>query len=174
MATDRASNAALNQARVASNVDIANPATLANQLDQRHIMIPAVMIAVLPASVTYRYTGWVADRNYKLISARFISPMTITFIPTATTNVSPAVNIVTNADVAGGGVAATADTLIAQLLINLTTVATYASVAMTVQATNTIASGQRVDMLLYTAGTFNAPTAATGCPYLVDLLVQEV
>ena len=166
--SDRSVNALLNQARVASNTDVANPVTLAAALDQRHIMIPAVMTATLAASATYRYIGWVADRNYKVISAKFISPMQVTFLVTT----PAAVNLVVNPD-NGGGVAATNDTLLAQLLINTTTVNTYQSVALTVQSNNTIAATQRVDVVLYAGNTFNACVPA-GAPYVVDVLVQEV
>lgn len=169
--TDRTVNALLNQARIASNTDVANAPTLAAALDQRHVMIPMAMTTTLAASATYRVMGWVADRNYKVISARFISPMPITFLNGGTP--PAAVNVVVNPD-NGGGVLATNDTLLAQLLINTTTVGTFQSVALTVQSNNTIAATQRVDMVIYAGSTFNAATPVVGCPYMIDLVVQEV
>jgi hypothetical protein len=167
--TDRSANKQLNAARVASNVDIANPALLANQLDQRHQVI-SVLVATtaLTAGVTYRFAGWVADRAYQVISARFISPVTLT--PSTTSYVS--INLVVNNDAAG------ADTYLAVLNDTTTTLAAFQSQALTVQGVgtstgNTIAAGQQVDMLFGFAAAGQVFTSGTS-PYVLDVVVQEV
>ena len=165
--TDRAANAALNSARVASNVDIANPNALANQLDQRHVQLPVYLTGNLTASVTYRYAQFVADRAYKVISARLISPMPIT--AQATTSSAVVFDVVANNDANG------ADTILAQLLITTTAVGTFASQPLVVQGTNTINSGQQVDLLVWTGTAVNVPATVSGFqPYIVDMVVQEV
>lgn len=168
--TDRTANNLLNAARVASNVDIAAPAALANQLDQRHMILPMYLTVNLATGATYRFAGFVADRAYRVISARLVSPSVITAYSTVASAV--AFNVVANADTSGGS----ADTTLAQLLVTTTTVATYASQALSVQSsTSTIASGQRVDLLVYAGQLLQAQTTANGLqPYVVDVVVQEV
>lgn len=164
--TDRTNNLLLNQARVASNVDIAAPATLVAQLDQRHITLSATTAGTLTAQATYRFYGFVADRAYKVISARFIPP----FLLTASVTNYATINVNVNADTT----------------VNETVLATYSninsnltanqSIALTVQSANVIASGQRVDLVFGYGGTgqaFNA-TVVSGSTYVVDLVVQEV
>jgi hypothetical protein len=167
--TDRGANMLLNQGRVASNVDIANPQLLVQQLDQRHMTIQVlVATTALTAGVTYRFNGWVADRAYQVISARFISTSTIT--PSSTSYVS--INLVSNND-AGG-----ADTYLAVLKNVTTSLLANQSQALTVQGVgtstgNTIAAGQQVDMLFGFAAAGQIFPTGTGL-YVLDVVVQEV
>lgn len=163
--TDRAAANLLNAARIASNQDIASPATVANQMDQRHVMLSAqVVVTALTAGSTYRFCGFVADRAYKVISARVITPAAITANGT-TSYVTFAV--VANND-AGG-----ADTTLATLAVQTTSTVANQSTALVVQTTNAVASGQQVDMLINPVGE-TAPAGTANAPYVIDLVVQEV
>jgi hypothetical protein len=170
--TDRNANQLLNKARVASNVDIANADLLSNQLDQRHVYMSMSVSQSITYSQTLRYAQFVADRAYKVISARLISPMPITAFSTVASAVS--FMVVANNDANG------ADTILAQLQIATTTVQTFASQALVVTASNTVASTQQVDLVVWTGNTnltsaISLPPVTGGIqPYVVDLVVQEV
>lgn len=163
--TDRTANCQLNAARVASNVDISNPQTLAAQVDQRHIPITAMAIASLTAGATYRFYGFVADRAYQVISARVIAGSAITAAATSFVTV----NVVSNND-AGG-----ADTILATYACSTTALTAGQSTPLVVQSTNTVASGSQVDLVFGYASSGAAINFASGGPaYVVDLVVQEV
>ena len=170
--TDRNVNQLLNQARVASNTDIANAATLSNQLDQRHVMLSMYVTQSITYSQTLRYAGWVADRAYKVISARLISPMPLTAFAT----VAQAISFMVNANNDANG----ADTILAQLQITTTSVGTFASQPLVVSASNTVAANQQVDLVVFTGNTnltsaISLPPVTLGLqPYVVDVVVQEV
>lgn len=172
--TDRNANQLLNQARVASNTDIANPALLSNQLDQRHVMLSMYVTQSITYSQTLRYAGWVADRAYKVISARLISPMPLTAFATVAQAISFMVNANSDASGAGG------DTILAQLQITTTSVGTFASQPLVVSASNTVAANQQVDLVVFTGNTnltsaISLPPVTLGLqPYVVDVVVQEV
>lgn len=166
--SDRTVNNLLAAARVASNTDVAAAQAMANQLDQRHVMLQAqVVVTALTAGVTYRFCGFVADRAYKVISARFMGPSLLT----ASVTNYPTINVVANND-AGG-----TDTILASLAVTTTATAANQSTALVVTSTNTIASAQQVDLVLGyggSGGAFNASAAGGNPPYVVDLVVQEV
>lgn len=170
--TDRNANQLLSQARVASNTDIANAATLSNQLDQRHVMLSMYVTQSITYSQTLRYAGWVADRAYKVISARLISPMPLTAFAT----VAQAISFMVNANNDANG----ADTILAQLQITTTSVGTFASQPLVVSASNTVAANQQVDLVVFTGNTnltsaISLPPVTLGLqPYVVDVVVQEV
>ena len=170
--TDRNANQLLAQARIASNTDIANAATLSNQLDQRHVMLSMYVSQSITYSQTLRYAGWVADRAYKVISARLISPMPLTAFAT----VAQAISFMVNANNDANG----ADTILAQLQITTTTVGTFASQPLVVSASNTVAANQQVDLVVFTGNTnltsaISLPPVTLGLqPYVVDVVVQEV
>lgn len=164
--TDRAAFTLLDAARIGSNSDVASPNTVANQVHQRHVMLPIhVVTTALTAGSTFRFVGWVADRAYKVISARMIPAAAITAVSTNAVTY----NVVANND-AGG-----ADTVLATLQVSVTSLVANQSFPMVVQSTNTIASGQQVDALVGTAGTGGATPAGTAnAPYVIDVVVQEV
>lgn len=164
--TDRAANNKLAAARVASNVDVANPTALSNQLDQRHAMIPVVVVTTaLTAATTFRYVGFVADRLIQVISARLIPVAAQTANSTNYANWS----VVANND-AGG-----ADTTLATLAVSTTSLVANQSTPLVVQATNTVAAGQQVDVLIFATGTGAATNAGTAnAPYMLDIVYQEI
>lgn len=165
--TDRQVNNFLNAARIASNTDVAAAQTVANQIDQRHIMIPIQVVTTsLTAAATYRYVGFVADRAYNLISARIIPAAAITAVGTSFLTW----NIVWNND-AGG-----ADTTAATLSVNTTSLVANQSFPLVVTAANAaIASGKQVDVLIGFAGAGAVvPAGTANAPYVIDMVVQEV
>lgn len=162
--TDRAAANKLAAARIASNIDVAAAQAVADQCDQRHMTMQfQVVVTALTAAATYRFYGFVADRAYKVIAARYVGPAAIT----ANASNYLTVNVVANNDQGG------ADTTLATLAISTTSTVASQSTALTVQSTNTIAANQQVDLVLG----FNASGAAVPgniAPYVVDLVVQEV
>lgn len=170
--TDRNANQLLAQARIASNTDIASAAVVSNQLDQRHVLLSMYVTQSITYSQTLRYAGWVADRAYKVISARLISPMPLTAYATVAQAISFMVNA--NNDATG------ADTILAQLQITTTSVGTFASQPLVVTASNTVAAAQQVDLVVFTGNTnltsaISLPPVTLGLqPYVVDVVVQEV
>jgi hypothetical protein len=129
-------------------------------------MIPVqVVVTALTAATTFRFCGFVADRLIQVRSVRLIPAAAQTANGTNFANWT----VVANND-AGG-----ADTTLATLAVSTTSLVANQSTPLVVQSTNTVASGQQVDVLVAPTGTGAATNAGTGnAPYVIDIVYQEI
>jgi len=167
--SDRSNNALLNSARVASNVDILLPNALANQIDQRLIVVDTSP-AVTALNVQINYIWWMArfDRAIKVVDARIV--------PTANvasngTNFS-VINLWSSPD---NGVVFSSGALVGTLNTGNVALTSYISQALTLNAANvvlpTVPVGQLLTFQTLQNGGANAPNLSNA---ILQIIYQEI
>jgi hypothetical protein len=167
--SDRSNNALLNSARIASNTDIAAPNTVANQLDQR-LLVVNTSPATTALNVQINYVWWMArfDRAIKVVDARIFPTANVA---SNATNYS----VITLYSSPDNGTVYSSGAVVGTLNTGNIALTSYTSQALTLNSANvvlpTVPVGQLLTFATLQNGGANAPNLSNA---ILEILYQEV